>query len=215
MLPDSIGSARFNLAHTESWLLSVGFDYSTFDDRVNPIRGVRYHTIFTMGRKKNLGPDFLIENNDDFDEVLNTRLLQMDAEVVIPTWPHQVIYCGVHGTEVRTGETFIPISDQIRFGGSRTLRGYDEDAFRGSLAAWFNVEYRYILARHSRVFVFIDGGMYQRREEEEGLVKGTKFGYGFGIRIETQLGLIGIDYGIGEGDGLLKGKVHVGLVNSF
>ena len=39
--------------------------------------------------------------------------------------------------------------------------------------------------------------------------------YGFGIRIETRLGLFGVDYGLGEGDSFLQGKVHVGLVNWF
>jgi translocation and assembly module TamA len=214
ILPDSIGSALFNIARTESWLLSLGFDYITFDDVINPVKGVRYHTTFTIGRKENLGPEFLIQNKG-LDKTLTTRFLHVDAEAVMQTWIHQVVYCGLHGIEVRTDETYIPISDQIRFGGARTLRGYEEDAFRGSLIAWLNLEYRYHFARHSRVFVFIDVGMYQRREEDKEFVRGQKAGYGFGIRMETRLGQIGIDYGIGEGDGLLKGKVHVSLVNRF
>ena len=51
--------------------------------------------------------------------------------------------------------------------------------------------------------------------KETGRIDGTKIGYGFGIRIETRLGLFGVDYGLGAGDSLLRGKVHVGLVNWF
>lgn len=214
ILPDSMGTVLFNLAQTKSWLMAVGIDYNTFDDLLNPRKGVRYRTTLTMGRKRNVGPDFLLEQ-EGWKRVLNTRLIQVDAEGAFPTFGQQVLYFGLHGTEVRTGEPFVPLSDQIRFGGAQTLRGYREDAFRGTLVAWVNGEYRYLLGRHSRAFVFVDGGMYQRREKGLGLVKGAKVGFGIGIRIETRMGLIGIDYGLGEGDSLMRGKIHVGLVNRF
>ena len=61
----------------------------------------------------------------------------------------------------------------------------------------------------------MDIGHYQRTTSHEGKFSSTKIGYGLGMRIETRLGLIGIDYGIGEDDGLLNGKIHVGIVNRF
>jgi len=214
VLPDSSGSVLFSLPQSRSWLLSVGVEYNTLDDPLNPRKGVRYHTTFTMGRKRNVGPGFLKEQ-EDWRDVVNTRRIQVDVEAALSTFRYQVFYLGLHGTEVRTGEPYVPVSDQIRFGGARTLRGYAEDAFRGTLVAWANSEYRYLLGRRSRVFVFVDGGMYQRQERVSGLVKRAKLGYGFGIRLETRLGLIGIDYGLGEGDSLMRGKIHVGLVNRF
>lgn len=214
VLPDSLGSSMFRLAQTRSWLLSIGIDYNTLDDPVNPRKGARYHTMFTMGSKRNLGPDFLL-SEEKLGPKVDTRSVQVDAETVFPLFGQQVLYFGLHGTEVKTGDLFVPLSDQIRFGGASTLRGYTEDVFRGTLVAWINGEYRYLLGRGSRVFVFVDGGMYQRREKRLGMVKGAKIGYGLGIRLETRLGLMGIDYGLGEGDSLLKGKVHVGLVNRF
>jgi len=214
VLPDSLGSIQYALPQTKSWLLSAGIDYNTLDDPLNPRKGVRYHTTLIIGRKRNIGPDFLT-NESDWKDVVHTRLLQVDAETVFPTFSRQVVYFGLHGTEVRTGDRFVPLSDQIRFGGTRTLRGYAEDVFRGTLVAWLNGEYRYLLGRHSRAFVFVDCGIYQRREKELGLVKGTKVGYGIGLRLETRLGIMGVDYGLGEGDSLMRGKIHVGLVNRF
>jgi outer membrane protein assembly factor BamA len=78
-----------------------------------------------------------------------------------------------------------------------------------------NLEYRYLLGRRSRAFVFADAGMYQRRERDRGLIREDKIGYGFGIRLETRLGVMGVDYGLARGDDLIQGKVHVGLVNRF
>ena len=47
------------------------------------------------------------------------------------------------------------------------------------------------------------------------MIEDYKFGYGFDLRIETRLGVIGIDYDLGEGRGLTSGLVHVGLTNKF
>ena len=209
---DSLGSALTGLAQTRSWFLSARLDYSTLDDPVNPRQGVRYHTEYSTGRKKNLG---LAQAQPDFKASVYTRSILADVEAVFSVIKRQVLYAGIHGAEIRSGDAFLPLSDQVRFGGSSTLRGYPEDAFRGSLAAWFNAEYRYLVGRHSRAFLFLDGGIYQRREKETGLVRGEKIGYGFGMRLETRLGIVGVDFGLGEGDTFMQGKVHVRLVNRF
>jgi outer membrane protein assembly factor BamA len=130
----------------------------------------------------------------------------------LPLLGPTVGYLRLTGSEYRSGD-IVPASEQIRFGGARTLRGYQEDAFRGTLVAWVNAEYRLISGK-SRVFAFCDFGAFQRLETS-GWVRGTRWGYGFGLRIDTKAGLFGIDYGLGEGDGVMRGKVHVGLVNRF
>ena len=214
ILPDSLGSRQNDLAQSRSWVGSLGLDYSTFNEPLNPARGVRYHTMATFGRKKNQGPAFL-DTIPGWRRPVNTRQIQADAEFVLPLLKRQVVFLGLHGQEVKSGEDFVPLSEQIRFGGTTTLRGYAEDLFRGSLVAWLNLEYRYLIGRRSRVFVFMDAGTYQRREREKGLIRGNKIGYGFGLRLETRLGVMGVDYGLGQGDGLMQGKVHVGLVNRF
>jgi outer membrane protein assembly factor BamA len=211
---DSLGSALLGLAQTRSWFLSARLDYSTLDEPLNPRQGVRYHTEFMTGTKKNLGPDFLIAEQALKASVF-TRTIAADMEAALPVSRRQVFYLGIHGAEIRSGDSYVPLSDQVRFGGSNTVRGYPEDAFRGTLAAWFNAEYRRLLGRYSRAFVFVDGGMAQRREPETGLVKTDKIGYGFGIRLETRLGIVGVDFGLGEGDTFLRGKIHVRLINRF
>jgi outer membrane protein assembly factor BamA len=212
--PDSSAIMIFDVARTRSWLVSAAIDYNTLDEPLNPSRGVRYQTTVTLGRKRNFTQPAVIDP-EDWKSVVNTRLLQADAEAVFPTFRRQGFYLGLHVVEVRTGDRFVPLSDQIRFGGARTLRGYAEDAFRGTLVSWLNAEYRFRMGRYSRFFVFFDCGVYQRREAVLGLIKGTKAGYGIGLRLETRLGLIGIDYGLGEGDSPMRGKVHVGLTGRF
>jgi outer membrane protein assembly factor BamA len=214
ILPDSIGSAILRIAQSSTWFASGVLDYTTLDDPLNPRRGVRYHTSVTFGRKRNLGPEFILAE-DSLVRNANTKQILMDVEALAPTLSRQAVYCALHWRDVKSGEATVPLADQVRFGGATTVRGYEEDAFRGSTVAWANLEYRYLFGRRSRAFAFVDGGIYQRREQSGVSVKGAKIGYGIGIRLETKLGVVGVDYGLGEGDGLSRGKVHVGLKNAF
>lgn len=214
ILPDSMSSWTLGLAQTKSWILTLGFQYNTMDDPINPNSGIRYQTAVTFGRKRNIGPEYLI-NQEGWKSSVNTRILKLDAEFALSTWIRQVLFLGIHGHELKSTEKSIPLTDQIRFGGTTTVRGYKEDAFRGTKVAWINTEYRYLFGRYSRFFPFLDLGFYQRRENHNRIVRGVKIGYGFGMRLNTRLGIMGIDYGLGEGDGILQGKIHVRIANRF
>jgi outer membrane protein assembly factor BamA len=95
------------------------------------------------------------------------------------------------------------------------VRGYAEDQFRAATAAWINLEYRYLFGPRSRAFLFTDAAVYDGPGGAAGAGHRVKVGYGLGIRLETGLGIMGVDYGLCEGDGLSRGKVHVGLKNAF
>jgi outer membrane protein insertion porin family len=127
---------------------------------------------------------------------------------------------GVHLGEIRSDEQVVPLNEQFKLGGARSLRGYREEQFHGSRILWANLEYRLLLGRRSWTFLFVDAGHYFHRrwdplEETPQEVSGEKVGYGIGLRMESGLGIIGVDYGLGEGDGLTDGKVHFGLLNEF
>ncbi|MFO7891354.1 MAG: POTRA domain-containing protein [bacterium] len=214
VLPDSVGGIRYNVPESHTWQIRSSIDYNTFDDLYNPQTGIHYHTAFTLGKKKNIISDYFSQM-DDIKKRVNSRSVEVDVEAVFSLFRHQVVYLGLHGEEIKTGDKYVNIADQIRLGGARTLRGYEEDMFNGSRVAWINCEYRSIVGYHSRIFLFVDSGFYQRREESGKTIQGYKIGYGFGIRLATRVGMIGIDYGLGEGDSLMGGKLHVSVVSGF
>jgi len=96
-------------------------------------------------------------------------------------------------------------------GGNSNLRGFNEKQFYGYRVGWSNLELRYLLSRNSRVFLFSDYGYVESEEYKFGLL----FGFGFGLRVETKLGLLRIDYGLryqsGEFRNPFDGIIHFGI----
>ncbi|NUO80507.1 BamA/TamA family outer membrane protein [candidate division KSB1 bacterium] len=214
VVPDSLSAIRLNLPRSQITSVSAGLRFDSRDDLFNPRRGFFYSTTVATGRKRVQG--------DSTSESFSHKLVTLDFQWLIPTkWP-QVLSFAFHGRQVTSGEPEVSITDQIRFGGATTLRGYREEQFRGARVAWSNLEYRYLLSRYSRAFVFCDVGYYFREEAANESpastnleIESVKTSYGLGVRMETPLGIVGVDYGLGQGDGLFNGKVHVSLMNSF
>jgi outer membrane protein insertion porin family len=212
IVPDSVGSYLFGLLRSSSLNATLGIEYDSRDDRLNPRQGIYYATTYQSGRKRNLGPQALL--TDAVQKNTTTKRITVDLEFFAPLFKRQILAVALHGRQVESGESRIPLPDQFRLGGATTLRGYREDQFRGSSVAWSTLEYRYWMGRRSRTFLFTDYGYYST-ESEAGRIQAFKLGYGLGFRLETGLGIMSLDYGLGEGDDLMNGKIHVGLINEF
>lgn len=213
--PDSLGKIIWNLPESRSLLINLGLRYDTRNDLINPSTGIFYQTTVEFSRKKIAEQTIVNENEAQPRSSFDRKRLTMDMEVLLPLFKWQVLSLALHGRQIASDEPEIPVSDLFRFGGSRSLRGFREDELWGDKIAWFNAEYRYLLAQYSRAFIFIDGGYHSRSTLASGKENSYKFGYGIGFRIDTRLGLIGLDYGLAEGRSLSNGLVHVRLVNKF
>ncbi len=212
--PDSLGSYLYGIPNSSTLAATAGFSYDSRDDLINPRKGVYYKTTLSVGQKKNIGPDSLVSLMQLEKEVDNKRL-EMDLEACFEFFNRQVIALSVHGRQIKSTEMVIPLPDQYRVGGARSLRGFREDQFFGTSLTWSNLEYRYILGRRSRVSVFLDSGFITTQDREGNKDELLKLGYGFGFRLQTGLGIMGVDYGLAKGDGFMEGKIHVGLINEF
>jgi outer membrane protein assembly complex protein YaeT len=214
VIPDSRGGQGLPKSRTYSAGLRLELDVR--DDLLAPRQGGRYATTVRHRFKINRATETYQPAREDVQSTEFTA----DVEQYQQLFRHQVVALGIHLGEIRSDEEIVPLNEQFKMGGARTLRGYREEQFHGSRILWANLEYRYMLGRRSWVFLFLDGGHYFYRQKnplterlEE--IGDEKVGYGFGLRVESRLGILGVDYGLGEGDGLTQGKVHFGLINEF
>jgi len=188
--------------------------YDTRDDLYSPTTGARYRTDYQYGTKTFSNVPVAYASRVKGNVIV--QRFTLDLEFYLSTFARQVVAVGLHGRELRSGQ--MEESEMFRFGGMHTLRGYRESQFLGSRMAWVNTEYRFLVARRSFMYGFVDGGYYLRPADElRGIPKvdAFKYGYGIGVQLQTGLGLLGVSFALGQGDAFTQGKVHFGLINEF
>lgn len=200
----------------DSRTLSAGVELK-FDNRdyiYNPSKGILYRVSYSIGQKKiynfsffnylNIPPDFTVQRGS------------MDLDFYYSFFNRQSSLISLHGANVTSPK--LEDADYFRIGGNSSVRGYREEQFLASLAAWANLELRYSLTRKSFASIFYDLGYYSKPSNDLAGTPGQKafiYGYGLGVRVETGLGIFGVSYALAKGSGILDGIIHFGLINDF
>ncbi len=193
-----------NLNRSSTLNFGLGF---IFDSRDNPVytrEGIYFKTDFSQSTKK----EYAVSGVKKF----NQNKSNFNFSIAFDVFKNQNLFLSVNG-KVVLGDG-ITISDLFRFGGTNTLRGYEENQFSGSKIFWSNLEYRFFISYFDFISAFLDYGYYFRDIMNE-KVSHFKYGYGVGMAFNTQLGLLKISYALGQGDTFSKGKIHFGVVSGF
>lgn len=112
------------------------------------------------------------------------------------------------------GEGFMPIYDMFSVGGSNSIRGYEEREFLGTRIAYANFEIRHNLAKNFDIVGFYDtGSAWGTSYDRLPINRERKSGYGVGIRLQTPLGPVALDYGKAEDRS--DGETYVNFGSSF
>ena len=202
---------RQRVPRSAAWFYGLGVRYTRVDDRINPRRGLVAETNLEQGRK-HLTLRRVTPEQDTTLTRTSFQQARLHAQIraFLPTWRRQTLVVGTDAAVLRSTE--YDVSDLFRFGGAATLRGYDEDRFRGRVTARALAEYRYLLDRQSYAFVFVDLGFVETPTVADFDARSDVYpGYGFGAQFSTDLGLITASYALSPGDGPTGGRVHVGL----
>ena len=164
--------------------------------------GLRYRLQTRYGRKRYFEPA----------AQLTVGRVELDADWSWSPAAGHAAALSAHARALATGERPAPRSDQYYLGGAATIRGFYEQQFAASQAGWVNAEHRLTAAAGFQLYPFVDWGYV--RDRDRGLGR-TVLGYGAGMRLDTRLGRIQVDYGLGRGDNPADGKVHLLLRNDF
>ena len=180
------------------------------DFPLSPSRGYLIESRYERGQKSRSALQVLDSDTTSVSRASLQERWTLMARGFFPLGEKQVIAIGGEGRILISEQ--IDESDLFRFGGTTSLRGYEEDRFRGRLVSRSFLEYRYRFERLSYGYLFFDAGYYDRpamgnRDASSEIL----YGYGFGFQFDSGVGLINTSFGLGKGDAPSEAKVHIGL----
>jgi outer membrane protein insertion porin family len=194
--------------------LVLGGGWDSRDGGPYPSRGL------LLGGKVHLARKHLRFADDTAGLDFGSLIIEGNLERAQPIGRRWVAIVRGRGEGIRSEEPIIPYYELFPLGGATSLRGYREEQFRGAHVELLQFEQHFLIDElGSRLLGFVDmgyvstkGTVLQVPGEPTGLFR---IGYGAGLRIASRLGLVGVDYALGEGDGPLDGKLHLALQSSF
>jgi outer membrane protein insertion porin family len=104
--------------------------------------------------------------------------------------------------------------DQFLVGGTDSLRGYEENRFTGEHMILANNELRFPIMDALQGVLFVDAGDAwggRLANQVSGATHELRVGYGFGVRLQTPIGPIRLDYGWGDAGN----QFHFGIGPNF
>lgn len=204
-------------ADVSSITYGAGFKSEKTDYRLNPRKGYSAELTAGTGTKKiSRNPEI----NPELYENIKLKSDQYMAEYTIDFYfslaKRIVLNAGSKGAYLQAPEIFT--NELFRFGGLKTLRGFDEESIYASQYYIGKAEFRYLLEQNSFLFIFINGAWYENKSRDI-YIHDTPAGVGAGITFQTRLGIFSLNYALGRqfGNPILfrSAKVHFGIVNYF
>ena len=192
--------ATIDIPGSKKYSLGTGFIYSNLDYFSNPGKGIDYKFYTEYGKKGST----------------NVVKLTLDLLNVIPLFSNNVVAVLLSVKAIRTNHPPLPMYEQFSLGGFNSLRGYRERQFRAIQMFRGSPEYRLLTSRKSRLYLFYDFAYFKTSTYPTGGTDNLyKDGYGIGVKFSSRLGIISLEYAIGEERTFMKGKVHIGIDSSF
>ena len=184
--------------------------YDTRDDVFNPTEGW-YDSFSVQFSGGILGGDYDYRKYDlVLRTYITTDILEEKGEesTLVNTINEGVLALRAMGGY---SDSKLPSFDRYEIGGVSTIRGYDYEEFSGDKMLVLNAEYRFPLAENFQGVVFADCGNAWDYDEPIS-INDLKFGAGLGVRFDTPIGAIRIDYGIGEDK---EGQFYLSIGHTF
>lgn len=182
----------------QSDTIGATISYDTRDFWLNPKEGKYYTLAVKQGWKRT---------------AITTAFLKLGVDLnnYHPVIENQIL--AVHGG-AGIGFDDIPVGEEYWAGGANTIRGYyPSEAHKGKRKLLFNIEYRLNFSDLFQGVFFYDLGDAWNVGDPN--FDNFLTGWGPGIRINTPLGPIRLDYGVPKGKTFSEGIMHFSIGQAF
>lgn len=217
------------LADVSSSNLGLEYEWNSTDYRLNPRRGMEFFATGIGGLKKIKKNNTIVQLKDPqepyfnfatlYDTVeLKTYQLRLKAKIAdyFPIGRQAVLKLAVNGGWYQSQNYYR--NELFQIGGSKLLRGFDEESIFARAYAVGTAEFRYLTGRNAYFFVFSDGGYAGYKDQSTSYDHGY-IGGGLGMALETKNSMINLSWAVGKRDDLpfeiRQSKIHIGFINYF
>jgi outer membrane protein assembly factor BamA len=204
---------RGELERAEIQSTLFALERSTLDDPLAPRRGTRTRLDAAQSFKREI-------LRPSGERTSRASAAELHGEWHRPFGRAAGLSLELAGAGRLSSQRLLPVFERYVVGGAASLRGHDEEAFRVDRFALSRLEWRWFLGPGGqRVFLFWDHAVMGTRlalppgGDRIDVRQGD--GAGFGLRLETAGGMVGVDYGLEPGRPALEGKIHLQLVSTF
>ena len=108
-------------------------------------------------------------------------------------------------------------NELYRFGGLKTLRGFNEDELYADFVSTGTVQLNYFYEEYSSFYIFTDMAYYE--SHVNGFVHDTPIGVGIGTNFSTKAGIFTVSYALGKQFNnsfqFNSARIHIGYVSMF
>lgn len=204
-------------ADISTTLYGVEIKVDKLDYLYNPRKGFSLYLKTGVGAKNIKRNDKINPEVYDGVKLKSTQInSELRASYYIPISKRSVFKTGVQAGYQYNANLFT--NELYRLGGLNLMRGYTDESVFVSSYSIFTLEYRYLLEQNSYLFLFTDGGYFQRKVVQ-GFADYVPYSFGAGISFETKIGIFSLVYALGnEFDNNIQfrnAKIHFGITNYF
>ncbi|MFT5513138.1 MAG: outer membrane protein assembly factor BamA [Bacteroidia bacterium] len=201
---------------------------SRLDNPLNPRKGFDLEIDGNVGRRNVLKDirieqvQFLNANNEAYSVYDSIKLKSLQAEfsydlsLFFPIGKKSTLVGLLSGKQMITETVFV--NDLYRFGGTNSLRGFNEESLLANSVTIVGIEYRYILGENAFFQLFANAAYTEDKSNPElGVITDIPFGFGAGVHLDVNAGILSLAYALGseQGNGIKfnQAKIHFGIIN--
>ena len=179
--------------------------YQIFKSQYNNLlfpKNFNFDTKIGFGNRKNNG----IKVNQTHYEVNTYKIFNLNIK--------NNIFLRIKSQGIQSEDYFT--NELLRFGGINSIRGFEENSLLATLYGFINLEYRYNLSPSIYIHTITDAAYLNNSIEN---LKEKLFGFGFGLGVLTEAGLLKLNYASGKYEDqkfeFSNSKIHISLNAKF